>query len=192
MHIDKSKLKMGVWYEDKDGNILPADDENSFYPPSNAATFHSQFPLSIGENISVLYDKNMKCHHPIKSRRRIEGLIRGVKGCKCTNCGREKIGKSYIPFAFMPWEYGASSYRIGTFNTHIGRANEKIIMAMVNCGDFTLSEAITVLANACERCMNAIAYKYTNGEEGYAEHSEEWEKANTICEFCKSKTNDNN
>lgn len=29
--------------------------------------------------------------------------------------------------------------------------------------------------------------KNLNGADGYAEHSEEWEKCNTKCDFCKSE-----
>ena len=70
------------------------------------------------------------------------------------------------------------------FNTSIGGGNQDVIMAMVNSGDYTLPEALVVFASACERCMNVLAYKYLNGADGYAEHSEEWEKCNTKCDFC--------
>ena len=56
---------------------------------------------------------------------------------------------------------------------------------MVNSGDFTLEQAIWVYANSCERCMNALCYKYLNGADGYPEYSEEWKKCNTFCDFCK-------
>ncbi len=59
------------------------------------------------------------------------------------------------------------------------------IVAMVNSGDFTLEQAIWVYAKSCERCMNALCYKYLDGKEGYPEYSEEWEKANTVCDFCR-------
>ena len=37
MKIDKSHLKMGIWYEDKDGNVIPHNDAVS--PPENATNF---------------------------------------------------------------------------------------------------------------------------------------------------------
>jgi hypothetical protein len=35
--------------------------------------------------------------------------------------------------------------------------------------------------------MNVLVHKYTNGEDGYAEHSEEWDKCGTVCNFCKEE-----
>lgn len=60
-------------------------------------------------------------------------------------------------------------------------------MAMVNSGDYTLQEALVVFSTACERCMNVLTYKYLNGADGYEEYSDEWEKCNTECDFCKNK-----
>ena len=82
----------------------------------------------------------------------------------------------------MKWENGANYYHIADFVTHIG--SEELILAMTNSGDYTLEEALAVYANACERCMNVLWYKYTDGKEGYAEYSEKWKKANTFCDFC--------
>lgn len=184
MKIDKSKLKMGIWYEDRDKNVLIPEEMDQVDPPSHAETFHALFPFEITERIYAVYDKSTPCRHSIKNRKRIDGLVKGLKGCRCLNCGREKIGKTYIPFIFMPWKYGAITHPLGSFNTHISRRNEDLILSMANSGDFTLSEAIVILASSCERCSNVLAYKYTNGKEGYPEYSEEWKKANTTCDFC--------
>lgn len=75
-------------------------------------------------------------------------------------------------------------------NTHIGKGNEEVITAMVNSGDYTLSEAILLWARSCERCMNVLAYKYLNGKDGYPEYSEEWKKCNTVCRFCEEEKSD--
>lgn len=72
-----------------------------------------------------------------------------------------------------------------TCSTHIGGGNDLVILAMANSGDYTLREAIAVYAEACERCENVLAYNYLNGEDGYAEGSEEWLKCNTECRFCR-------
>lgn len=78
--------------------------------------------------------------------------------------------------------YGSD--RFLTTSCHIGGGNEPVILAMANSGDFTLSEALAVYASACERCANVLAYKYTNGADGYPEFSDEWYKCGTICEYC--------
>ena len=74
-----------------------------------------------------------------------------------------------------------------TWSTHIGGGNQDVLLAMANSGDYTLSEAIAVWANACERCCNVLAYKYLNGADGYPEFSEEWKKCNTSCGFRKGE-----
>lgn len=84
------------------------------------------------------------------------------------------------------WDEGTTLTRVISFNTTYG-GGQDVILAMVNSGDYTLEEAISVYSSACERCMNVLAYKYTNGADGYAEHSEEWEKCNTECDFCKNE-----
>ena len=73
-------------------------------------------------------------------------------------------------------------------NTSYGsKTAQECIVAMVNSGDYTLEEAIYVFANACERCMNVLIHKYLNGADGYEEYSEEWHKANTVCDWCKEE-----
>lgn len=75
----------------------------------------------------------------------------------------------------------------GSFTSccHIGGGNSPVIIAMVQSGDFTLSEALAVYSHLCERCVNALAYHYLNGADGYPEYSEEWKKCGTVCECCK-------
>ena len=75
---------------------------------------------------------------------------------------------------------------IYTVSTTYG-GGQDCIVAMVNSGDFTLEQAIWVYANSCERCMNALAYKYLDGKDGYPEYSEEWKKCNTVCDFCRDE-----
>lgn len=76
---------------------------------------------------------------------------------------------------------------LGDINTHISGGNEKTILAMANSGDYTLGEAIMLWANACERCMNVLEFKYSGGVDGYAEHSNEWKRCGTECEFCREE-----
>lgn len=83
--------------------------------------------------------------------------------------------------------YGSTITPLIDFHTTIGGGNEDVVLAMVNSGDYRLSEAIAVFGNACERCMNVLAYKYLNGADGYEEYSEEWHKTNTVCDFCKGE-----
>lgn len=73
-----------------------------------------------------------------------------------------------------------------TFQTHLGSASGRLAVAMVNSGDYELDEALSVLANCCERCVNVLFRKYAPEVDcGYEEFSDEWQKANTECDFCK-------
>ena len=103
MKIDKSKLRYGTWYEDRENNVIPDDSNEVGYTPNDAMD---------------------------------------------------------------------------------------VICAMVQSGDYTFEEAVCIWVNACERCMNVLTYKYTNGKDGYPEHSEEWEKCNTCCDFCEETDNE--
>ena len=186
MKIDKSKLRLGMWYEDEEGNRFKCDD--NLVRPTGAVSYHTQWPLEVTENTYLFYKDGHSCRHPRKCVRRTFGWVSGVKGCKCDRCGSTKVGKKFIPFAFMKWEIAdGKSYHAFSGTTHVSRAGERTILAMANSGDFTLGEAIITYANACERCMNALAYKYENGADGYSEDSDEYKNCRTRCEFCSEE-----
>ena len=187
MNIDKSKLKVGIWYEDKNGNRIE-HDENSVEAPIGAHTYHSCFPLQITERIYTFHseEEKRKCKHKRKFLKKDNGLVKGYKGRMCTACGCGQTRKWYKLWG-KKWDCGSIITPLIDFNTTIGGSNEDVVLAMVNSGDYRLSEAIAVFGNACERCMNVLAYKYLGGKDGYEEYSEEWHKANTVCDFCKTE-----
>ena len=185
MNIDKSKLKLGIWYEDENGNYLGSNEE-SVEHVKGAHTYHTCFPLEVTEHIYISHsdEKKKKCKHKRRFLKKDTGLIKGYKGRMCTACGCNQIRKWWQPWG-RKWDNGTAITHLMDGHTHIGGGNEKIILAMANSGDYTLSEAIAVYASSCERCSNVLAWKYTNGQEGYEEYSEEWKKANTVCKFCE-------
>lgn len=185
MKIDKTKLRLGNWYEDESGKHL-GNNGDSVEPVKGAHTYHSCFPLEVTEHIFISHSAEEKanCKHRRKSLKKDNGLIKGYKGRICTFCGCRQTRKWWQPWG-RKWDNGASVTPLMDSHVHIGGGNEKVILAMANSGDYTLSEAIAVYASSCERCSNVLAWKYTNGEEGYEEFSEEWKKANTECDFCK-------
>jgi len=86
--------------------------------------------------------------------------------------------------------YGHRGYKgepMVSFNTHIGGGSVPTILGMVNSGDYTLAEALALYSSCCERCANVLAYKYTNGEDGYKEYSDEWHRCNTSCRYCEAE-----
>ena len=139
MTIDKSKLKIGLWYTDEDGNRI--EHTGDLVKPDNAVYAHACFPLEIREEIYKIRDDG---------------------------------------------GYGEKDHVI-TFTTHLSRPTGRLAVAMVNSGDYDLYEALGVLAHCCERCYNVLLYKYLKDDDGYPEYSEEWKKANTVCEFCRKE-----
>ena len=81
-----------------------------------------------------------------------------------------------------------SKDRVFSSSTNLSRDMGRLAVAMVNSGDYDLYEALAVLAEACERCANVLLHKYLpDDEDGYEEFSEDWYKANTVCDFCKGE-----
>lgn len=41
MNIDKAKLKLGIWYEDENGNVINQKEDLMWKTPEKARTYHS-------------------------------------------------------------------------------------------------------------------------------------------------------
>ena len=158
MKIDLTKLKH-FWWEDAEGNVLELEDGRrpTEEEKEKYCYYHSEFPCQVHHRISHYG------YHP-------EGIYRLLVNLPI-------IGKRFKN------KLGKTQKEIATFSTTYNCGSDCIV-AMVNSGDYTLEEAIWIYSNACERCMNALCYKYLNGADGYEEYSEEWQKCNTECEFC--------
>ena len=99
---------------------------------------------------------------------------------------REELNEYCIHESIDPVNFTFS--KLLSMDTSYGsKTSQDCVVAMVNSGDYTLEEAIYVFANACERCTNVLLHKYLNGADGYEEYSEEWKKANTVCDWCRDE-----
>ena len=141
MKIDKSKLKLGLWYTDENDEVIPSQD---YSVPEGAVFAHSCFPLEIRHEIFRIRDDG---------------------------------------------SYGGKD-KVITLCSNLGRGSEDLIIAMVNSGDYRLGEALVVLASCCERCLNVMWNKYLPEMDGYEEYSPEWQKCNTVCEFCEGENDE--
>lgn len=182
MQILKEHLGI-LWYEDEHGNKLPADTGNQYVRPKGARYQVSQSP-TLFRTIYVWLARQEevdKCKHPRKSIAPTHGWVEGIVGRKCHLCGGRQTKKR---FAFWPrkWD-GSGSYE--TFSAG-SSWSEDLVLAIVNSSDYTLSEAITIAARSCERCMNSLAHKY-GLVWGYPEYSEEWRQCSTVCQFCEKE-----
>ena len=158
MKINYDKLNKKSWFEDANGNEISKEQIKD----GEIAYYRSCFPLKINDE---LYEYCYQPKNPI-----IKFL------CRKSNRFYKWISKGKT----------RTFNHVYTVSTTYG-GGQDCIVAMVNSGDFTLEQAIWVYANSCERCMNALAYKYLDGKDGYPEYSEEWKKCNTVCDFCRDE-----
>ena len=161
MKINLSNMRI-CWWEDEQGNVLELEEDRlpTDEEKEKYSYYHFEFPCQLHHSISHYG------YHPRGVQRFLIKLPIIGKQLK------KKIGKTHK--------------HLGTFNTTFTCGSDCIV-AMVNSGDYTLEQAIWIYANSCERCMNALEFKYLNGKSGYAEYSEEWKKCNTECDFCKGE-----
>lgn len=167
MNINLDKYNRGHWFEDAEGNILPYEcslDIKEKYKNGEMIYFKHSFPLEVHEYIDEY------CYHPTNPF--IKLLCRYIPGFyNWFSKGKERTFKTILD--------GRTTFGGG----------QECIVAMVNSGNYTLGEAIWIYANSCERCMNVLERKYLGEGFGYEEFSEEWEKAHTVCDFCRGIEN---
>lgn len=60
-----------------------------------------------------------------------------------------------------------------------------LVIAIYEDGGYTWDQSVILVANSCERCMNALAYEYGLSW-GYPIYSKDWHKAGTSCIHCRS------
>lgn len=58
-----------------------------------------------------------------------------------------------------------------------------LVIAIYSDGGYTWDESVILVANSCDRCMNALAYQYGLSW-GYPKGSCSWEKCGTACRHC--------
>lgn len=186
MNIDKSSLQY-LWYEDKSGNKVEVDinDITSIERNPEIAYLVSRFPLEIRtKTLKIIRQADVdECRHKKKYIKHTFGWVKGTRVRECQKCYGTQVRKWWQLWG-RKW-VASGSKEVSIETTHLGSGSEKIILAMVNSGDYTLSEAILIVSRACERCSNVLAYKYTNKEDGYPEGSKDWFKSKTSCKFCR-------
>ena len=177
-----------LWYENDAGERWEPDLESNGYPaeglPSGFCYQHSQFPNVLRHTILRLVQESEvnECPHLEKDIEPTGGWVSGIEGRKCKQCGGSQTKR-----VSDPWPQQWDAYGSQELAAMESSYSEDLVLAMANSGDYTLSQAILVAANACERCMNSLAEKY-GLEWGYPEYSVEWERSRTECEFCVPKT----
>lgn len=164
MRYDAETMKKKISYshfEDEDGNIIERDENDARRPDFDCVYVHG-YPTTYIEH----FDRY--CRRFTKKQKMLMRL--------------PIFGKMFRK------KYEKSTPR--TFNRMFSANDgwpEEVALAMANSGDYKLREAIWVLAHCCERCMNVLAYKYLDGKDGYEYESEEYNKGNTACIYCRDR-----
>lgn len=165
MNIDLSQMEIS-WIEDEHGNHYALDDTESLIGYDGYLALHHCSPCEL---YHVIHSYN---YHPKNWFMKL--LCKNKKFYK-------KMQKKERTFEQLIT--GTTTYR--------SPWAQECIVAMVNSGDYTLEQAIWVFGHSCERCMNVLLFKYIH-KDGYEEYSEEWNKANTYCNFCEDMKEDHN
>lgn len=139
-----------------------------------------------GDGNKVTHDDPKACIYVVRNPMRVTTEYSEYSYHPNNKLIRYMCRKSKRFNAHMTKKHGKTFKDICTFSTTFG-GGQDTILAMTNSGDYTLIEAIDLWTRSCERCMNALSYKYLNGADGYPEFSDEWKRCNTVCEFCKEE-----
>jgi len=182
LNINKEDLQI-LWYENDKGDKFVPDFEEGMPDdvPEGFDVQVSQFPTHLRTTYlkTIDPDEVAACSHPEEDIKKTYGLIDGLEGRECSLCNGTQI-KNVGEEWPEEWEaYGSREMMTGESGW-----SEDLVLAMASSGDFTLSEAIIIAANSCERCMNVLLHDY-GCDDGYPEFSDEWKKCGTECEFCK-------
>lgn len=174
-----------LWYENEKGEKhVPTENQlkGNMSIPDGFLYQHSQFPTTLTHNVLRLtvMDEVDSCQHPEASIQQTDGWVDGVEGRECNKCGGTQTKSKDQPWP-KKWSSNGSRHVMTVNNGW----SEDLVLAIANSGDWNLRDAILVVANSCERCMNALAHKY-GLKWGYPEFGDEWKKTGTSCEFCES------
>lgn len=182
-----------LWYENKKGEryVWKMEGEDRFGdPPPGFIYQHSQFPSDLRHTIlrGVVSEEVAACPHPVEDIRKTYGWIEGVEGRECTSCRGTQTKKVEEAWP-EKWDANGSN----TVGAGTSSWPEDLVLKMATKSwwgwlrgrkVYTLGEAIRIVANSCERCMNVLGHRYRVGW-GYAEGSKDWVKSGTKCQFCK-------
>lgn len=179
-----------LWYEDEEGNKFHSTDDVGM-APENYMFMHARFPNSLRESVSRLVSHRdvLACDH--KHTKPTGGWIDNAEGRECLDCRGTQVKDKFfkLPFGIKipkPWPKKWDAQGSREIMTMTMSWHDDLVLAIANSGDYTLSQAIIIVTTSCERCLNALCFKY-GLKDGYEEYSDEWKSANTECVFCEQQ-----
>lgn len=206
-----------IWYENKEGDKWfpdmgdgPPDEDR----PDDYVFTHSMLVNMVNEDMRmIIRQKDVDaCAHDGQMKPD-NGLIDGLKGRTCRKCRGyqsvttaaawplvwEAMGSVHLAVGSSGWDQGLVMAMTRPTEEETALAIEREMYMRANVRrtrdtslpkTYRLYDAILVSARSCERCWNALLWRYgcggeKGGDPGYAEESEEWHKAGTKCVFCE-------
>lgn len=179
MNIDK-KIPT-LWYEnEKRENFVPTKSDEDI--PEGFIFQHVQFPCVLRYTILRTIQKEdvESCDHPKMHIIPAPEWTEGIEERECKKCCGTQTRKQGEPWP-EKWDAYGSRQIVSSESSW----PEDLVLVMAMTDEYTLSQAILIAANACERCLNVLAHKY-GLKWGYPEDSEEWKRARTSCQFCQN------
>jgi hypothetical protein len=185
MKIDLTLLPT-LWYEDGEGRRhVPSleESEDLADPPPGFVYQLSRFPMTLHETMlrTVQANEVAACNHPAEDVRKTYGWIEGTHGRECMRCRGTQLRQEGEEWPDAWDAYGSREVMRGSSSwsedlvLEMSRPRWRFLGWLLGRERYSLSDAILIAANACERCLNALGYRYGLAW-GYAEGSEEWER----------------
>lgn len=187
MTTPKIKVPETLWYEDKDGNVIPHVPGET--PFSDKELYQHTRSVAMRHNVlgQVRQADVDACSHD--ETRATGGWIDGVEGRECCGCKGTQVRHLPEPWP-EKWE-GGSCYNVVTMNSGW---DSNVVNAMVRSGDYGAKDAALISATCCERCWNVLLYHYhvqreeVGDDHGYPIGSDEEMMCGTSCILCDEVT----
>jgi hypothetical protein len=158
----------------------------------------SRFPKVLREVCykTVQQDEVDACPHPADHVVADLGIIDTMEGRRCKACGGYQSKQKGEPWPDK-WEAhgsqevmaGESSWPTDLVLAMVRPNAHEMAMAIRHAGCpprlLGMNDAILMAATSCERCLNALLWRYGVAEE-YAPYSKHWDEAGTECAICKT------
>lgn len=187
-----------LWFENADGDRWVPDMENWDEAPPGYVYQWSRFPKVLREVCykTIQQDEVDACPHPPEAVQADLGIIETMEGRKCRQCGGYQSKQKGAPWP-EKWEAhgsqevmsGESSWPEDLVLAMVRPSAEELALAAQRVGSeprlLDMNDAILMAATSCERCLNALCWRYGLGD-GYPPFSPEWDEASTECAICKT------
>lgn len=188
-----------MWYENEAGERWVPSLEGPLEPPPEGFVYYwSRFPYVLRENVlrTVVQSEVDECPHPPESIKADLGIIDTMEGRECQRChGYQSKNKG------EPWPSKWMANGTRDFMSMESTWSTDLVLAMVRPSQeerqkaverfgepprlLEMNDAIILAATSCERCLNALLWRY-GLDDGYPPFGSGWDESNTKCDICET------